>query len=377
MKRVIPILAVLCAGCAATVCPDGRSPAAAPRDVEIGVGAWNIELFDAAGPGDTTAPTRSMRHLRMIAEVILETKADLMGLEEVRGPRRKEGPYALEQLVNELNALERERWKGSGAAPVWRGASARPPSGEIHVALIWNTSTLEQIGRAVTLTSLSRSFGNGDEVSSKADVRFPRTPLSARFRIRAAPDNEFTVIVLHLKAKSTGIDKGLDSNDIRRRGELEDLLRKWLLDPGKREAAKNLIILGDMNEESSVLVRLLDEYGTGDDVRGRLVLDPADFSNPKALMLFTSTALTFPKDFTYQGNAEKGQRSGSSVRSDDYLSPHRKFIDHILISRALFDRWDGEYHIEYFETAYPLEDHIHLSDHRPVSIRLRFSAKGT
>jgi len=371
MERGTALSALLIA---AILTPVSLSSAKAPspQNGEIGVGAWNIELFDAAGPDDVTPPTRSLRHLRMLAEVVLETKVDLMGIEEVRGPRTRGGPYSLEQLVNEINAVERERRRGGGGAPVWKGASAKPADGGIHVALIWNTATLEPVGSVTSLSSLGRSFGEGDAASSAAELRFPRLPISARFRVRAAPENEFTVIVLHLKAKSTGIDGGLDTNDLRRRGELEDLLRKYVLDPAKRETARNLIIAGDLNEEAPVLVRLLDAHGTGDDVRERLILDHSDFSNPNAMLLFTSAVLSPRSDFTYQGNAEKGQLNGSSVRGDDYLSPHRKFIDHILISRGLFPRWDGEYQIEYFETYYPLEDHVHLSDHRPVSIRLRF-----
>jgi hypothetical protein len=48
-----------------------------------------------------------------------------------------------------------------------------------------------------------------------------------------------------------------------------------------------------------------------------------------------------------------------------------------LISRSLVDNWDEDFRIDYFEKRYPLKDHIHLSDHRPVSISLRFPTKNS
>jgi len=195
--------------------------------------------------------------------------------------------------------------------------------------------------------------------------------------VRKAPANDFTVIVLHLKARSTGISGGLDGNDRRRRGELEALLRQWLLKPESQGDLRDrdIIVLGDLNERSDVLVELLNTHGTGDDVCGRLILDPSDFSDSGAYLLFTSAALSFPRHFTFEANAEKGQRRrGGRSSENDYLSGYRNFIDHILISRSLLPAWNGEYDIEYFELRYPLSDHVRISDHRPVSIRLRFPA---
>jgi hypothetical protein len=129
-----------------------------------------------------------------------------------------------------------------------------------------------------------------------------------------------------------------------------------------------------MNEKAPVLVQLLDEYGTAPDVRGRFILDPSGFSDSRALMLFTDGLLKFPENYTYRGSIEKGQGWGEFSAEEDALTDYTNFLDHILLSRPLAARWDGEYSIDYFESRYPLEEHVHISDHRPVSIRLRFPA---
>ncbi len=74
--------------------------------VNIGVASWNIERFDAVGPADHTFPKRDHRHLEMIAQTILETGADVIGLQEMISPQSSSAPSALEQLLSELNKQE-------------------------------------------------------------------------------------------------------------------------------------------------------------------------------------------------------------------------------------------------------------------------------
>ncbi|MCX6350077.1 MAG: hypothetical protein NTV79_11375, partial [Candidatus Aureabacteria bacterium] len=319
------------------------------------IASWNIEDFDAIGPEDLTVPTRSHHHLSEIAETIRETGADLIGLEEVIGSR------SLDQVVSELNRAE---------FGTWTGAAGKTAPGNMHVALLWKTESLELIGEVTELSDLPYGYQDGQFVTSSEQRLFPRIPLAARFRVRAAASHDFSVIALHLKAGKTGISSGLDADDKRRRGEWEALLRKWVLKPEAQGKLRdeNLIVLGDMNEAAPVIMQLLDRYGTTSEVRGRLILDPSDFSDPRAVLLFTSAAKEFPRDFTYQGTTEKGEKGAA----EDSLWWYKNFIDHILISRALLDCWDGKFEIEYFELRYPLSDHVHLSDHRPVSIRLSF-----
>jgi hypothetical protein len=355
-------------GCVSTL----TAVKATPPPVEIAVASWNIEQFDAAGPDDKTFPTRSTRHIEMIAETILRTGADVIGLQEIMGPEREGDPYALVQLVAEMNRLDAAR----GRPASWKGWPTKPPRHFSHIAIAWNDRALELLGRVTLLWPLHSGYEKKGGASSKEKLRFPRIPLAARFRVRAAPENSFTMVVLHLKAGTTGLRGGLDTNDVRRRGEWEDLLRKWALDPGAQGELRdgNLVIAGDMNEKASVIVSLMDEFGTGDDVKGRLVLDPSDFSDPAATLLFTSGGLKAPRDYTFQGNSEKGEEDGEGKRPADELWDRKKFMDQILISRGLADAWDGEYRIEYFEKAYPLSDQIRLSDHRPVCIKLHFPA---
>ncbi len=352
-KNLIPIVSA-CFLLGAGTPTEPKSP-----PVEIGVASWNIEVFDGTGPTDRTFPTRTDRHLEMIAETILETGADVIGLQEIKGRR------SLVQLADAINRLERQKKTGG----FWMAGSARTRVDHIHLAFLWNSSTLELLGEVTELKELSCGY-DGERVSSKEELRFHRVPLAARFRVKAAPENDFTVIVLHLKASKTGIFGGLDVNDIRRRGEWETLLRKWLLKPTAQGNLKDedIVVLGDMNEAASNLAQLLDRHATGEDTRGRLILDPSDFSDEEAFLLFTSGDKEFPRDFTYQGNSEAGQ--GSS--GEDKLYWSKNFIDHILITRSLLDNWDGEFDIEYFELTHDLKDHVHFSDHRPVSIKLNF-----
>lgn len=379
-------LSASCAGAPSPKAGGDAAPQQAERrgsarpTVDVRVGSWNIERFDAAGPDDRTYPTRTRRHLGLIAQAILDEGIDLLGLQEVIGPGSPGAPYSLRQLVDELNGRSRSgKGRGKENSPkIWKAVAGGPHGPESHLALVWNSEKLELVGKPRELTELARGYG-GNRVSSKGERRFPRPPLVARFRVSGAPENDFMVVVLHLKASSTGLYGGLDTNDKRRLGEWEDLLRKWLLNPRAQGELRDteIIVLGDMNETAGNSVQLLDEYGTGDDVKGRLILDPSDFSLPESLLLFTSAVLDFPRHFTYEGNAEKGQRKGDGFRRADILSGYRNFVDHILISRPLLDNWDGKFAICYFETRYPLEDHVHISDHRPVSIRLSFPAART
>ncbi|MDP8247649.1 MAG: hypothetical protein P9M00_05885 [Candidatus Tritonobacter lacicola] len=358
------------AGALGTAPPAAVTPAptAAGRGVEVGVASWNIELFDEAGPGDKSFPTRSRRHLEMIAETILGTGGDVIGLQEVIGGR------SLAQLISELNRMEKKKGRRERRTAVWRGVAGKTRPEQIHSAILWNETSLELIGEVTELEDLSWGHRKGERVASSDLLRFHRIPLAARFRVRAAPACDFTVIVIHLKSMDQGIDGHLDSNDRRRRGEMEDLLRWWVLKPGTqgRLADEDMIVLGDMNERSSFLIQLLDKYGTADDVRGRFILEPSGFSDPRALFLFTDGLLRFPEYYTYQGSIEKGEGWGAYSDGEAALTEYKNFLDHILISRSLADNWDGDYTIDYFESRYTLDDHVHLSDHRPVSIRLRF-----
>jgi endonuclease/exonuclease/phosphatase family metal-dependent hydrolase len=342
---------------AGTLLAGKPSPTPPPR-AGVVIASWNIEGFDAPGPEDLTFPTRGLRHLAGMAEIIRETGADVIGLEEVTGTR------SLGDLVSALN---------QGGWGNWTGAAGRTSPRQSHVALLWRTDTLEIIGEVAELSDLPYGYRAGQSVTSPDQRLFPRIPLAARFRARAAPGSDFTVVALHLKAGKTGIFGGLDSEDRRRRGEWETLIRRWVDRPEAQGALRSdrLVILGDMNEAAPVIVQLLDQHGTTEEVKGRLILDPSDFSDPRASLLFASAAREFPRDFTFQGNTEKGENGAAA----DSLWDYKNFIDHILISRSLLDAWDGEFAIEYFELDHPLSDHVHFSDHRPVGIRLRFPAE--
>jgi endonuclease/exonuclease/phosphatase family metal-dependent hydrolase len=378
MKLVLNTVIILCAVVTSLIAKEESSSASSP--VDIGIASWNIELFDTVGPNDQTFPKREQRHLTMMAETLLGTGADVIGLQEIMPPRSDSEPCSLDLLVSEMNRLEKTKQSGAKPQAIWKGKAGKITSKYKYpsVALMWNTKTLELLGKVTELTQLKRGYGFGKPTTSREELRFPRAPLVARFRVRSAPANDFVVIVLHLKAKTAGLDGGLDTNDIRRRGEWESLLREWLMKPEAQGPFKDedIIVMGDLNESNSVIIELLDKYGTGDDVRNRMVRDVAGFDNPRALLLFTSGKKEFPY-FTYQWNGEKGEHGMRGELPMDILSWKTKFLDHILISRSLVDNWDKEFTIDYFEKRYPFRDHIRLSDHRPVSIRLRFPLKNS
>lgn len=366
---------VMLLGCGVT--PPGSIPSPPPEPepnfILLGIATWNIERFDGAGQGDNTPPTRSEKQLRMIARILLDTGAAIIGLQEIAPLSEFLEVSPFEQIINALNEQEAERRGQETTAPVWRGVIGRIEGVPQRVALIWNEEVVEVLA-TTELEELRVGYSGVRGFLEEEDLRFPRIPLVGRFRLRQKPDFDLMVIVLHLKAWGLGFDQTLDSNDLRRRGELEDLLFKWVLNPQAQGEFKDrdIVILGDLNETSQDLVRLLDEFGSRPESKGMFALYPDTLSKRKLSFLFTDGLFTSPGDYTYMGNREKGEVNyRGEIYDRDMVSDKYKYIlDHILISKHLVKNWDGNCRIHYFENQYGLEDHVHLSDHRPVSIKL-------
>jgi len=348
-------------------------PASSPESLRLGLATWNIEGFDGAGPKDDTPPTRSRRHLEMIARILLDTGAAVIGLQEINSVSEFSDVPPLEQILRALNKAEREGRKKSSPDPVWKGRVGEIEGVQQRVALLWNNETVEALG-VKELQELRVGYREMEESPELADLRFPRIPLVGRFRLRRLPDFDFNVIVLHLKAMRAGFDRELDVNDARRLGELEDLLFKWVLNPAAQGewADRDIIILGDLNESGRNLVRLLDEFGTRPESGGILTLYPDALARGRTGFLLTGAGLRPPGDYTYQGNREKGEIDyrGKIYQEDTVFKQYRNVIDHILISTPLAGKWDGNCRIVYFEEKHGRADHVHLSDHRPVVISL-------
>ena len=351
------------------------TPPLVPGRVSLGLTTWNLERFDGAGKGDETFPTRTSEQLSWMARILLDTHPDIIALQEIspRSPFSSRTP--LEQLVAEMNAQASpgDEWKGWGSAD----PGAERLGGT--VCLLWNSRTVERVAFA-ELTGLRVGYREGVRVPLE-DLRFPRIPPAARFRSRRARDFDLTVIGVHLKASGGGFEDSLDANDIRRRGELEDLLGEWVLRPDRQGKLgdKDVVILGDFNERAVYLVRLLDQFGTRDDTRERLVRYPDALDPDRQSFLFAGDLTRSRKDYTWRGNAEAGQEKGwkgkeGIFEEDVTWARYTNVIDHVLISGSLVPLWDGEAPITYFEESFPLSEHVHFSDHRPVSVRFLLEA---
>jgi len=105
-----------------------------------------------------------------------------------------------------------------------------------------------------------------------------------------------------------------------------------------------------------------------------MTLSPDRLPSDRPGFLFADAVLFDHWDYSFMGNAQRGEVSrynGNIYAGDTVSEDWAKLIDHILISPSLVKKWDGQCYIEYFERDYPVHDHVHFSDHRPVTIFLR------
>ena len=348
-------------------------PVPTPAYVELGLATWNIENFDGAGEGDTTIPTRSEQNLQQIASILLKTRAAIIGLEEIY----QKSPFTdippTQRIVDALNKLEEERSGKKLTRPVWKWVMGETEGIPNNDAFLWNNEKVELL----EYRELKELRVGYTKVRIPAEeLRFPRIPLAARFRLRKVPDFDLLVIVLHLKARGSGFGPKLDTNDKRRRGEMENLYFKWIVKPELQGNLKDedMVILGDLNETNRNLVDLLNEFGTRPESKGILTLSPDKLPTGRPGFLFTDADLSDHWDYSFMGNAQRGEvsRYNGNINNGDKVSEDwAKLIDHILISPSLVDNWDGECYIDYFERDYCIHDHVHFSDHRPMTIYLR------
>lgn len=339
-----------------------------PGTVSVGITAWNIERFDGAGEGDETFPRRTGEHLKSMARVLLGTSPAVIGLEEIDAFSEFTSVAPVDQIVAALN----EEASGGGGEKPWQGFAGQIPGLPQRLALLWNRALVEPI--AIRELSELRVGYTKAKRYPVTELRFPRIPLAGRFRLKAAPAFDFTVVVMHLKATDLGFENGLDENDIRRRGEVEDFLFKWALRPEAQGDLRDeeMAVMGDLNETAENLVYLLDQYGTTLESRGLLALTKDDLRDEKAVFFFADGEFSAPAQYTFIGNAEKGEKNSSGMVywRDTIWSDRRSFIDHILLSRALAPRLAGPARPVYFDRWYPVAEYVHFSDHRPITIRL-------
>jgi endonuclease/exonuclease/phosphatase family metal-dependent hydrolase len=303
-----------------------------------------------------------------MARILLSTSPAVIGLEEIDAFSEFTEAAPIDLIVAALNE---EATGGAGEGP-WQGFSGQIPGLPQRLALAWNGRIVDKI--ALRELSELRVGYTKEKRYPAAELRFPRIPLAGRFRLKEIPAFDFTVVVMHLKAIDLGFENGLDENDIRRRGELEDFLFKWALQPEAQGDLRDeeMAVMGDLNETAENLVYLLDQYGSTTASRGLLALTAKDLAEEKAVFFFADGEFSAPAQYTYMGNSEKGEKNSSGMVfwRDTVWSDRRSFIDHILLSRALAPRLVGPARPVYFDRWYPVSEHVRFSDHRPITVRL-------
>ncbi len=343
-----------------------------PGCVSLGLTTWNIERFDGAGEKDTTFPTRNAEQLAWLARILLDTNSGIIVLEEIAETSEFSPVAPLLQLVEELDRQEAARSGKPGGDGSWQGFIGSSPGFPSKVALVWNRDEVE-VEALGELAELRVGYTD-DGVRVPADaLRFPRVPVAGRFRLKRAPWFDLTVVGVHLKAMNGGFEDELDVEDRRRLGELSDLFGDWVLQTGAVGplADPDLAVLGDFNEQASNLVRLMEEHASDPRLRNLLFLYPDAVPASGPGFFFADAAALGPDDYSFQGNAEKGQPGRDGPYPEDTVWPSSGYvIDHVLLSSALARYWDGSASIEYFDKELPLHDLVRMSDHRPVTVRL-------
>jgi exonuclease III len=178
--------------------PGGAAPGVSAEGItSVRVGSWNIRHF-----GD-----RADLDLPMIARIINESRLDVLALQEVKKDGR-----AVDRLLATLGAP-------------WRSTEISPMTGNSErFAFIFRGDRVEQLGKAAFIDPADAAV-------------FDRLPYSASFR---AGRFDFQLISVHLSY----------TNVERRRREAE-VLAGYLGALITRQAEKDVLVLGDFNEQRS------------------------------------------------------------------------------------------------------------------------------
>lgn len=176
--------------------PEASSQQAAADEVQsVRVATWNLKQF-----GD-----RPDLDLGTIAKVITDAKFDIVAIEEVKKDGR-----AVDRLLTTLGSP----WRSAGISPM-TGNSER-------FAFLYRGDRVQEIGSATPIDA------------DDAQV-FDRLPFTARFK---ANRFDFQLIAVHLSYTDTG----------RRRLEMQRLAA-YVQDIAARQNEKDIIVLGDFNEQ--------------------------------------------------------------------------------------------------------------------------------
>jgi predicted extracellular nuclease len=172
-----------------------------------------------------------------IVKAIQDLNADVIGLQEIENDDFS-ATGALGELVAALNTA-----LGAGTYDFVNPGTTLLGSDAIKVSFLYKPAKVSLIGAALTLTTPTDLFASNGN----------RVPLAQKFKAVNTCE-EFTVIVNHFKAKSTGGATGLNTDQMdgqaawaQRRGEMADALINWVNTTIKPNNGPNVIIIGDLN----------------------------------------------------------------------------------------------------------------------------------
>lgn len=222
------LAAQLCATPAMVAQGKGKAPEV------IRLGSWNIEhLGDPGarrGPGqdvlqDPKDLAKYIRHARVDVLAVQEVKAD--GDAPVGFPKKYRTNSVLTKTFNELNKTPGHGWKHI------LFPKARPGDTTQWTGVAWKSAKLKVVGDIYQLPVSHAKSAQGNNLWDRN--------VHAILFSAGAGKTDFLVLVIHLKANTTGNFAG------HRHEELKDLAAKLPLLAKPFPGEKDLVILGDTN----------------------------------------------------------------------------------------------------------------------------------
>ena len=237
-----------------------------PVGPTVGIANWYLRQFS----------DRPSIDLRAVAGIIIDSKFDIVAVQEVK----KHGE-AVDKLLNVLGVP-------------WRATSLSPMTGNSErFVFIYNGDHVQEIGRP--------RFIDTSDAST-----FDRAPYQQSFR---AGQFDFTLVSAHLSYSDTS-----------RRAREAAALARYARELAAKSSEKDVIVLGDFNEEGRGSLHYFDEQNWERLIRVPTNLNSKEtFDNilidPRYTREWSGASGAIPFDETRFGNNDK--------RASDEVSDHR------------------------------------------------------
>jgi len=238
-----------------------------PVGPTVRLATWNLRQF-ADRPGID---------LRGIAGIINTSRFDLVAIQEV-----KQDGEEVDRLLNQLGTP-------------WRGASLSPVTGNHErFAFIYNSDHVTEIGHAHLIDDADRRV-------------FDRVPYEQTFR---AGNFDFTLVTVHLSY-----------GDTQRRKREADELARYAQKLSQTSTEKDVIVLGDFNEQGSGNLHFFLENGWES-----LNHEPTNLSSSETY----DTLLIDPRNTReWSGSAGAVIFSGSAETISDHRPAYADFVTNL------------------------------------------------